>query len=112
MESNYIHKFWPELIKAHKIARVETPVLIAESKKNKKETWFYYDSEYKDWLKNHNIADYEIHYLKGLGSLNDEQSKEIIQNPHLYYYELDKDAEQNMNDWFGKDSNPRKLKLM
>lgn len=43
---NYIHKFWPDLIRAHKIARVETPVLIAEHKKTKKETWFYYDSEY------------------------------------------------------------------
>lgn len=109
---NYIHKYWPDLIKGHKIARVETPILIAEHKKNKKETWFYYDNEYRDWLKTHKVDDYEIHYLKGLGSLNDKQSKEIIQNPHLYYYDLDKDAEQNMIDWFGKDSEPRKKKLI
>ena len=32
---NYIHKFWPDLIRAHKIARAETPVIIAEHKKNK-----------------------------------------------------------------------------
>lgn len=109
---NYIHKFWPELIKAHKVARAETPVLIAENKKTKKETWFYYDSEYKEWEKNHNLLDYNIHYLKGLGSLDDKQSKEIFQNPHLYYYELDDFAEQNMNIWFGKNTEERKNKLM
>lgn len=109
---NYIQKYWPDLIKAHKVARAETPVLIAEHKKTKKETWFYYDNEYKEWEKTHNVNEYEIHYLKGLGSLNDEQSKEIFQNPHLYYYELDELAEQSMNDWFGKDSEPRKRKLL
>ena len=109
---NYIHKFWPELIKAHKVARAETPVLIAENKKTKKETWFYYDGEYKEWEKNHNILDYNIHYLKGLGSLDDKQSKEIFQNPHLYYYELDDFAEQNMNIWFGKNTGERKNKLI
>ena len=109
---NYIEKYWPDLIKAHKIARAETPVLIAENKKTKKEKWFYYDSEYREWEKNHNIKDYEIHYLKGLGSLNDMQSKEIIQNPHLYYYELDEDTEKNMIEWFGKNSELRKNKLL
>ena len=109
---NYIHKFWPDLIKAHKIARVETPIIIAEHKKTKKETWFYYDSEYKEWEKENDVKNYEIHYAKGLGALTDDQSKEIFQNPHLYYYELDDLAEQNMNDWFGKDSEPRKKKLI
>lgn len=109
---NYIHKFWPSLIKAHKIARVETPVLIAEHKKTKKETWFYYDSEYREWLDKNDINNYNIHYLKGLGSLNDKQSKEIFQNPHKYYYELDDFAEQSMIYWFGKDSEQRKKMLL
>ena len=100
------------MIKAHKIARVETPVLIAEHKKTKKETWFYYDSEYREWLDKNDINNYNIHYLKGLGSLNDKQSKEIFQNPHKYYYELDDFAEQSMIDWFGKDSEQRKKMLL
>ena len=109
---NYLQKYWPSLFKAHKVARVETPILIAKNKKTKKETWFYYDNEYNEWCKTNNLKDYDIQYLKGLGSLNDFQSKEIYQNPHLYYYTLDDLAEQNLNDWFGKDSIPRKNKLI
>ena len=109
---NYIQKFWPDLIRAHKIARAETPIIIVEHKKTKKETWFYYDSEYKEWCVGKDLKDYEIHYMKGLGALNDKQSKEIFQNPHLYYYELDDLAEKSMCDWFGKDSLKRKEKLM
>ena len=109
---NYIHKFWPDLIRAHKIARAETPIIIVEHKKTKKETWFYYDAEYKEWSVGKDLKDYDIHYIKGLGALNNKQSKEIFQNPHLYYYELDDFAENSMCEWFGKDSLKRKEKLM
>ena len=108
---NYIHKFWPDLIRAHKIARAETPIIIVEHKKNKKEKWFYYDAEYKEWSNGIDLKDYDIHYMKGLGALNDKQSKEIFQNPHLYYYELDDFAEESMQHWFGKDTEIRKKKL-
>ena len=108
---NYIHKFWPDLIRAHKIARAETPVLIVEHKKTKKEKWFYYDSEYKEWSEGKDLKDYDIHYMKGLGALNGKQSAEIYKNPHLYFYELDDFAEESMQHWFGKDSEMRKKKL-
>jgi DNA topoisomerase-2 len=109
---NYIHKFWPDLIRAHKIARAETPVLIAEHKKTKKEKWFYYDAEYKEWSEGKDLKDYDIHYMKGLGALNGKQSAEIYKNPHLYFYELDDFAEESMQHWFGKDSEMRKKKLV
>ena len=109
---NYLQKYWPSLFKAHKVARVETPILIAKHKKTKKEIWFYYDNEYNEWCKTNELKDFDIQYLKGLGSLNDFQSKEIYQNPHLYYYTLDDLSEQSLNDWFGKDSTPRKNKLI
>ena len=57
---NYIHKFWPDLIRAHKIARAETPIIIVEHKKTKKETWFYYDAEYREWCDDNNLKDYYI----------------------------------------------------
>ena len=109
---NYLQKYWPSLFKALKVARVETPILIAKNKKTKKETWFYYDKEYKEWCEKNDLKNYDIQYLKGLGSLNDSQSKEIYQNPHLYYYELDENSEQSLIDWFGKDSTPRKERLI
>jgi DNA topoisomerase-2 len=109
---NYIHKFWPDLIRAHKIARAETPIIITEHKKTKKEKWFYYDSEYKEWCSDKDLKDYEIHYMKGLGALNGKQSSEIYKNPHLYFYELDDFAEESMQHWFGKDSEMRKKKLI
>lgn len=109
---NYIHKFWPDLIRAHKIARAETPIIITEHKKTKKEKWFYYDSEYKEWSDGKDLKDYEIHYMKGLGALNGKQSAEIYKNPHLYFYDLDDFAEESMQHWFGKDSEMRKKKLV
>lgn len=109
---NYIHKFWPDLIRAHKVARAETPIIIAEHKKTKKEKWFYYDSEYKEWSESKDLKDYDIHYMKGLGALNGKQSAEIYKNPHLYFYDLDDFAEESMQHWFGKDSEMRKKKLV
>ena len=63
-------------------------------------------------MEKNDINNYNTLYLKGLGSLNDKQSKEIFQNPHKYYYELDDFAEQSMIDWFGKDSEQRKKMLL
>lgn len=106
---NIFAYFWPELIKEHRIARVETPIMIA--RQGKKEVKFYYQNEYDEWCEKNDVSKWNVDYYKGLGSLEDPEYKDMIQNPHIYYYELDDFALEELDIWFGKDSGKRKEKL-
>lgn len=107
---NIFAYYWPELIKEHRIARVDTPILIA--KQGKKEIKFYYLSDYEEWCKTNDARKWNIEYYKGLSSLEDPDYKDLIQNPNIYYYELDELAHEELDIWFGNDSNKRKDKLL
>lgn len=106
---NIFEVFWPELFKERRIARVETPILMA---KNKKETIrFYTDDEFHEWCKKNDSTKWNICYYKGLGALSPEEYKRIIQEPRIYYFELDDMANEKLDIWFGKDSDKRKKEL-
>lgn len=106
---NIFAYFWPELIKEHRIARIDTPILIARS--GKKEIKFYYKNEFDEWCEKNDATKWDIEYYKGLSALEDKDYKDLIQNPNIYYYELDDNALEEMEIWFGKDANKRKEKL-
>ena len=106
---NIFAYYWPELIKEHRIARVETPVMVA--RQGKKEVKFYYQEEYETWCKDNDATKWEITWYKGLGALEDSEYKDMIQNPNMYYYELDDLAHVELDIWFGKNSDKRKEKL-
>ena len=101
--------FWPELIKEHRIARVDTPIVIA--RQGKKTIKMYNLNEYDDWCKNNDVLKWNIEYNTGLGSLQDKDYKEIIENPNIYYYELDDTSFEELDIWMGKDADKRKQKL-
>lgn len=106
---NIFAYYWPEIIKEHRVARVETPIMIA--KQGKKEVKFYYQNEYEEWCENNDVTKWDIEYYKGLGALEDKDYKDMIQNPHMFYYDLDDFAHEELDIWFGKDSGKRKEKL-
>ena len=106
---NIFAYYWPDLIKEHRIARIDTPILIA--RQGKKEFKFYYQSEYDEWCKSNDVGKWDIEYYKGLSALEDKDYKDLIQNPNIYYYELDDIAHEELDIWFGKDSDKRKEKL-
>lgn len=106
---NFFAFFWPELFKEHRVARIDTPIIIA--RQGKKVEKIYYQYEYDEWCKKNNPSKWAIEYNKGLGSLTDDDYKELVQNPRLYYYELDELADEELNIWFGSDSEKRKQKL-
>ena len=106
---NIFAYYWPELIKEHRVARVETPIMIA--RQGKKEVKFYYQNEFDIWCKDNDVSKWNIDFYKGLGALEDDEYKDMIQNPNMYYYELDDLAHTELDIWFGKDSNKRKDKL-
>lgn len=109
---NIFAKWWPELFKEHRIARCETPVIIAKNKKTGKTLDFYYDDEWEAWLKKNKTDQWDIDYKKGLAALTDEQYAEIIRNPRLYYYDYTGESDKKLDIWFGGDSSLRKDELM
>ena len=106
---NIFAYYWPELIKEHRVARVDTPILIA--KQGRKSEKFYNKSDFDKWCEKNDQSKWDIEYFKGLGALDDCEYKEIVQNPNIYYYELDACALDELETWFGKDTDKRKEKL-
>lgn len=106
---NIFAYYWPEMIKEHRVSRIETPILICRRGKEKFD--FYRQHEYEEWCKTHDVSKYEVTYYKGLAALENEDYKEMIQNPNKFYYELDENALEELDIWFGKDSDKRKEKL-
>ena len=107
---NIFAYYWPELIKEHRVARVDTPILIA--KQGRKSEKFYNKSDFDKWCEKNDQSKWDIEYFKGLGALDDCEYKEIVQNPNIYYYELDDCALDELEIWFGKDADKRKEKLL
>ena len=105
---NFFEKWWPELFKEHRVARCETPVIIAKHKRSGKVLNFYYDDEWNEWQKKNKLDGYEVNYKKGLASLEDDEYADIIKNPKLYYYELTPKSKEKLEVWFGNDSAKRK----
>ena len=109
---NLFERWWPELFREHRIARCETPVIIAKNKRTGKRIDFYYDDEWDEWTKKNDVSKWDVSYKKGLAALTDTEYEEIIRNPRLYYYEITDKSDDKLNVWFGGDSSPRKQALM
>lgn len=96
---------WPELFEKKMIVRSISPLVIATKGKTTKN--FYSMDEYakeKSRLKN-----YSFKFSKGLGGLNNSESKEMYQNPKFQVFTKDDLAESMLKKWFNKDdSNTRK----
>ena len=79
---NFIHFFWPSLLKIPGfITSLKTPIIKAFKKtdvKKKNAIIFYTIAEYKEWKDKigDNIKLYNIKYYKGLGTSTDEEAKD------------------------------------
>jgi DNA topoisomerase-2 len=109
---NFLYKYWPELFEHPIVYKAETPIVVVKNAKSKKKIAFYSQSEYMDWFEKINTRDWEIEYKKGLGALMDDEYKEIITTPRLTQITSDEASKQNLNVWFGKDSELRKVQLL
>tara|TARA_R110000868_G_scaffold75697_10_gene218327 strand:+ start:28 stop:1902 length:1875 start_codon:yes stop_codon:yes gene_type:complete len=109
---NFFNKYWPELFENGIIHKVMTPLVVA--KNNKKVIKFYSDSEFNEWYssKSNSVKSWNIEYKKGLASLEDAEYEEIIKNPNVIKLVNDKDYKESLSDWFGKDSTPRKHRIL
>ena len=78
---NFIHTFWPSLIKLNGFIRqFITPILKASKGKEVKS--FYTIREYEKWVKSNknNIKGWKIKYYKGLGTSTNKEAQEYFAN--------------------------------
>ena len=98
----FFYKFWPRLLKERKVKITRTPIMI--SSKGKDVKWFYTYEE-ATAFKN-NDSTWKHRYIKGLGSLTEEEYDVIINKP--VYDTVTVDDVSMFQMMFGKDSALRK----
>uniref|UniRef100_A0A7S3LJY6 DNA topoisomerase 2 n=2 Tax=Sar TaxID=2698737 RepID=A0A7S3LJY6_9STRA len=76
---NFVHHFWPELLKVPGFLQVFiTPIVKAT--KGKEILTFYTMPEYEDWYKTIDASKWKIKYYKGLGTSTAKEAKEYFAN--------------------------------
>lgn len=94
---------WPQLYLQGRIRRLNTPLFVAR-KKGKETLYFYTFDEYEKA----DVAGYEVEYMKGLGSLINEDYKVAINEPRDTILSFDENAKLSLKMAFGNDSQLRK----
>lgn len=102
----FFYKFWPRLLEEHRIKITRTPIMISTYKKEVK--WFYtYESASKFKASE---SKYYHRYIKGLGSLTEDEYYKIVNEP--VYDTVNVDNANMFQMMFGKDSQLRKEFMM
>lgn len=104
---------FPELVKAGKIYRALSPIIIVEKKSG--DSLLYYDMEtYEKALKNKdfNVKTDEIFYCKGLGGLTDKHYRPFLREQKLICLTFDDLTNKNIKLWFDKSTDMRKQELL
>jgi len=98
----FFYKFWPRLLKERKVKITRTPIMI--SSKGKDVKWFYTYEEATAFKSKDST--WKHRYIKGLGSLTEEEYDVIINKP--VYDTVTVDDVSMFQMMFGKDSALRK----
>jgi DNA gyrase/topoisomerase IV subunit B len=102
----FFYKFWPRLFKEKRIKITRSPIMISSNGKDTK--WFYTYEEANKFKQD--CKGYNHRYIKGLGSLTEEEYSKIINNPVFDTVTVD-DANY-FQMMFGNDAAPRKTFMM
>ena len=108
---NFIHSFWPSLMKLGFICSFKTPIMKAT--RNSQSLAFYTIQEYEQWkTQNANHRTWKIKYYKGLGTSTGQEAKEYFKqmDKHLIDYEWKPKTDYSMEMAFKKEhADNRKL---
>ncbi len=108
---NFFGRYWPELFEQGRICRVETPLVVAKKKDEK--IPFYSAADFEVWQsKQKDLTKWDIAYKKGLAALEDEEYKEIIQNPRMFSISGGSELKSTLDAWFASDPAVRKQKIL
>ena len=75
---NFIHFFWPSLIKRKDFLQEFITPIVKATKEGQKSLTFFTMKEYSDWFNNNNHTGYKIKYYKGLGTSTSKEAKEYF----------------------------------
>lgn len=95
---------WPDLFLQGRIKRLNTPLYVARKKDDVK--YFYSKDEYDAYKSK--LKGWTIDYMKGLGSLSEDDYREAINNPQDTTITYDTKAEQFLSMAFGNNAELRK----
>jgi len=98
----FFYKFWPRLFSERRVNITRTPIMI--STKGSETKWFYTYEEANEFKSTN--AGWKHRYIKGLGSLTEEEYDAIINRP--VYDNVTVDNAGIFQMMFGKDSQLRK----
>jgi DNA gyrase/topoisomerase IV subunit B len=107
---NFFNRFWPELFEEGRIFKVMTPLVVA--KRGKQTLSFYTNTEFQEWYNKITPTAWQIEYKKGLAALEDIEYETIIKNPKVLQISNDQEYKISLEAWFGKDSQPRKERIL
>ena len=107
---NLFHKYYPSLLTQGRVFRAITPLLTCKYKNGKAKDvlTFYSLDEFNVFATKKENKDLisDVQYKKGLGSLKDDEFKDMMHNTHRkYFYALNDTA---FEEWWGKDTDARK----
>ena len=89
---------FPELFEQGFIYRVTTPIITATKGKDHR---VYYTREDYD-KESKKLNGFVIKYLKGVGTQTNDDTKQMMTNPHLIKFSKDDLADMMIRKWFGK----------
>ena len=98
----FFYKFWPRLLQEKRVYITRTPIMISTNGKETK--WFYTYEEASEFKSKE--TGWKHRYIKGLGSLTEEEYDRIINKPMYDVVTVDDASYFQM--MFGNDSTPRK----
>jgi DNA topoisomerase-2 len=98
----FFYKFWPRLLKEKRVYITRTPIMISTNGKETK--WFYTYEEAANFKTKE--TGWKHRYIKGLGSLTEDEYDVIINKPTYDVVTVDDASYFQM--MFGDDSTPRK----
>jgi DNA topoisomerase-2 len=98
----FFYKFWPSLLQEKRVYITRTPIMISTNGKETK--WFYTYEEASEFKSKE--TGWKHRYIKGLGSLTEEEYDRIINKPMYDVVTVDDASYFQM--MFGNDSTPRK----
>ena len=106
--------WFPELFIDNRIYRLLAPIGIATkgSGKTKDERFYYNYKDYDQAQIDLKGMGFTFKYKKGLGALNDDHYKELIQNKKIERITLKQDYKQTLRTWFDKSVDMRKAILL
>jgi len=101
---NLFHRWFPHVIEDGKLYKLVTPLVVCDEGRTRK--YFQTLGEFENYSKGKKLSG--VNYLKGLGSLNEDDWNYVMKNKTLFQIIDDRSSNKFLDIAFGESSNKRK----